>query len=375
MPLLSIAENIFLGNETAQRRRDRLVRGLRAARASCCAKVGLKEPPTTLITDLGVGKQQLVEIAKALSKEVQAADPRRADREPERERQRRAAGAAAGAEGAGHRLDPDLAQAQRDRQGGRLRSPCCATAARSRPSTAAPSRSARTASSAAWSGATWRDRYPQRTPQHRRDACSRSATGACTTRCTPTASMIKGVNLHVRRGEIVGIAGLMGAGPHRVRDERVRPLLRPAHQRHGAACTASEVDVEHDRARRSTTASPTSPRTARAAAWCWRRTSARNITPGQPGGRVERGGDRRRRASTRWPATTARQLRIRCADVYQQVVNLSGGNQQKVVLAKWLFAKPGGADPRRADARHRRRRQVRDLHHHRPAREPRAKAS
>lgn len=33
-------------------------------------------------------------------------------------------------------------------------------------------------------------------------------------------------------------------------------------------------------------------------------------------------------------------LRIRSADVYQQVVNLSGGNQQKVVLGKWLFAKP-----------------------------------
>ncbi len=33
-------------------------------------KVGLKESPNTLITDLGVGKQQLVEIAKALSKEV-----------------------------------------------------------------------------------------------------------------------------------------------------------------------------------------------------------------------------------------------------------------------------------------------------------------
>ena len=33
-------------------------------------KVGLKESPYTLITDLGVGKQQLIEIAKALSKEV-----------------------------------------------------------------------------------------------------------------------------------------------------------------------------------------------------------------------------------------------------------------------------------------------------------------
>ena len=32
--------------------------------------MGLKESPATLITDLGVGKQQLVEIAKALSKEV-----------------------------------------------------------------------------------------------------------------------------------------------------------------------------------------------------------------------------------------------------------------------------------------------------------------
>jgi len=33
-------------------------------------------------------------------------------------------------------------------------------------------------------------------------------------------------------------------------------------------------------------------------------------------------------------------LRIRCSSVFQQVVNLSGGNQQKVVLAKWLFANP-----------------------------------
>ena len=32
--------------------------------------------------------------------------------------------------------------------------------------------------------------------------------------------------------------------------------------------------------------------------------------------------------------------RIRCSGVLQQAVNLSGGNQQKVVLGKWLFSEP-----------------------------------
>ena len=33
-------------------------------------------------------------------------------------------------------------------------------------------------------------------------------------------------------------------------------------------------------------------------------------------------------------------LHIRTPGVFQKVLNLSGGNQQKVVLSKWLFAKP-----------------------------------
>jgi len=33
-------------------------------------------------------------------------------------------------------------------------------------------------------------------------------------------------------------------------------------------------------------------------------------------------------------------LRIRSPSVYQQAVNLSGGNQQKVVLSKWIYADP-----------------------------------
>ncbi len=35
-----------------------------------------------------------------------------------------------------------------------------------------------------------------------------------------------------------------------------------------------------------------------------------------------------------------KELAIRCSGVFQTTVNLSGGNQQKVVLSKWLFAGP-----------------------------------
>ncbi|WP_433559725.1 multiple monosaccharide ABC transporter ATP-binding protein [Pseudonocardia xinjiangensis] len=68
-PQLSIAENVFLGNEQATRGLIDWNRTNHAA-AALLARVGLAENPVTQVLDLGVGKQQLVEIAKALSKEV-----------------------------------------------------------------------------------------------------------------------------------------------------------------------------------------------------------------------------------------------------------------------------------------------------------------
>lgn len=68
-PQLSIAENLFLGNERAQRGWIDWNRTNTEA-AELMRRVGLNENPTTQILDLGVGKQQLVEIAKALSKKV-----------------------------------------------------------------------------------------------------------------------------------------------------------------------------------------------------------------------------------------------------------------------------------------------------------------
>lgn len=70
VPYLSIAENIFLGYE--RRGRNGMIDWNRTNHeaATLLERVGLTESPTTLVSTLGVGKQQLVEIAKALSKEV-----------------------------------------------------------------------------------------------------------------------------------------------------------------------------------------------------------------------------------------------------------------------------------------------------------------
>ena len=144
--------------------------------------------PTTLITDLGVGKQQLVEIAKALSKEVKLLildEPTASLNESDSDA---LLDLLLGAQGAGHRLDPDLAQAQRDRQGGRLDHRAARRRARSR---RMDCRAAPISEDRIIRGMVGRDMArPLSRSARRRSArpCSRCATGACTTRCMPTAS-------------------------------------------------------------------------------------------------------------------------------------------------------------------------------------------
>ncbi len=69
IPELSITENIFMGNEIT---RNGLIdwHAERQHTSEILKKVGLSINPDTLIKHLGVGQQQLVEIAKALSKNV-----------------------------------------------------------------------------------------------------------------------------------------------------------------------------------------------------------------------------------------------------------------------------------------------------------------
>ena len=69
IPYMSIAENIFLGNE---RKRCGIVNwsATMFEAGKYLKQVSLNDNPATLVKDIGVGKQQLVEIARALAKDV-----------------------------------------------------------------------------------------------------------------------------------------------------------------------------------------------------------------------------------------------------------------------------------------------------------------
>ena len=69
IPELSITENLFQGNEVARHGIINLYEATATAK-ELLARVGLSENPDTLIKNIGIGKQQLVEIAKALAKRV-----------------------------------------------------------------------------------------------------------------------------------------------------------------------------------------------------------------------------------------------------------------------------------------------------------------
>ncbi|MBH1942247.1 sugar ABC transporter ATP-binding protein [Mobilitalea sibirica] len=69
VPYMTIGENMFLGNERGLRYGINWEETYTKAN-ELLNTVGLREPSRTLVKDIGVGKQQLVEIAKALAKNV-----------------------------------------------------------------------------------------------------------------------------------------------------------------------------------------------------------------------------------------------------------------------------------------------------------------
>ena len=164
------------------------------------------------------------------------------------------------------------------------------------------------------------------------------------------------IDLTVREGEILGIAGLAGAG----RTEVLRAI-------HGAdPIDGGEVEVFGERVRIA------SPREAIALGiglltedrkfdgLLLQQSVSPNVTVSRfdevaNHGVLQLGHERK------LVQGHIERLSIRTSGPAARVRNLSGGNQQKVILAKWLHARMPGPADRRADAGRRRRRETRDL--------------
>jgi putative multiple sugar transport system ATP-binding protein len=149
--------------------------------------------------------------------------------------------------------------------------------------------------------------------------------------------VVRGVSLSVRRGEIVGIAGLMGAG----RTELAMSVFGRSwgHRPRGTVrMQGHEVDVSTvHKAIAAGIAYVTEDR--KALGLVLDQSITRNTTLAHLLG-VSRRGVLHEGREHRIAHDYRKSLQTRCATVNQAVGTLSGGNQQKVVLAKWLFANP-----------------------------------
>ena len=332
VPLLSITENIFLGNEQAKFG----VIDWNAAEIktrTLLEKVGLHENPQTLISNLGVGKQQLVEIAKALSKEVKLLildEPTASLNENDSDAllklllEFKEHGITSIL--ISHKLNEIRRVADRItvlRDGTTIETLEAHEVNEDRIITSMVGRKLV-------------DRFPQRDSQIG-ETIFEVKNWAVYHPQHADRQVIKGISLNVKKGEIVGIAGLMGSG----RTEFAMSVFGKSYGRR----ISGEVFIHGKRADVSTIGRAV--RHGLAYVTEDRKTYGlnlidqikHNITLTNLKG-VSRVGvlDEIRELNVANEYRT--RTNIRSSSVYQTVGNLSGGNQQKVVLSKWLFANP-----------------------------------
>ena len=334
VPLLSIAENLFLGNEVAKRGVIDWNETLTRSRA-LLAKVGLKENPATLVTNIGVGKQQLVEIAKALSKEVKllildepTASLNESDSDALLELLLEFKRQGISSILISHKLNEITKVADSITI---LRDGSTIETLDARGSVVNEDRIIK-----GMVGRDLTDRYPEREAKLGETLLAVKGWSVYHP-LHADRQMIKGVDLHVRAGEVVGIAGLMGAG----RTEFAMSVFGKSYgQKITGTATMHGKPVDLATVPKAIAAGLAYVTEDRKSLGLVLIDSIQHNIPlaHLPG--VARRGiiDEMRELGVAFDYR--RKLNIRSSGVQQRTVNLSGGNQQKVVLSKWLFAEP-----------------------------------
>jgi len=332
IPHLSIAENIFLGNE--QGKKGVINWNLTYKKTQeLLEKVGLKEDPDTLVETIGVGKQQLVEIAKALSKRVELLvldEPTAALNEVESENllnlllELKKEGIASIL--ISHKLNEVLQISDRItilRDGKLVESFVNEEADENRMIRGMVGRDIL-------------DRYPARDTVPGKVMFEVKDWNVFHPEISGK-KVIEDVNFYVRAGEVVGIAGLIGAG----RTELAMSIFGGAY-----GTKISGTVLKDDK--------PITPKSIFSAinhgiayltedrkqyGLILEETICRNISLAKlkdvsKGLTVDEFKEKRVAEEFRG------KVDIRARDVMQRANNLSGGNQQKVVVSKWLFTNP-----------------------------------
>ncbi|WP_353666973.1 multiple monosaccharide ABC transporter ATP-binding protein [Marinomonas sp. THO17] len=338
VPLLSIAENLFLGNENVEKGMINWPKTY-ARTLELLAKVGLQASPSTLLGQLGVGKQQLVEIAKALAKDVKLLildEPTSALQENDSAKlldlllEFKSKGMSSIL--ITHKLN-EISQVADSitvlRDGTSVSSLDCHTQTISEEDIIRD-----------MVGRDMANRYPER--KQSLDA----ALGEVLMSIKhwnvwhPDAldqQIIHDIQLHVRAGEIVGIAGLMGSG----RTELAMSLFGQsygANHQGEVSIRGQKVDLSNvPKAIKNGLAYVTEDR--KDLGLILEETIQINTTLAKLN-RVSSYGVIDDNVERQVAEDYREKLNIRTPSVYQSVVNLSGGNQQKVVLSKWLYSQP-----------------------------------
>lgn len=337
VPELTIAENMFLGNERAGRfGRIDWTKTCRQA-GEQMKRVGLLESPTSLVKDIGTGKQQLVEIAKALSKNVSLLildEPTSSLNEKDSEM---LLDMLLGFKREGltsiiitHKLNEVAYCADRITV---LRDGSTIETMENPGHDIDEERIIR-----GMVGRELTDRYPKRGHCIGRDVLFEARDWTVYHPVYTEKCISRGVSFKVRSGEVVGFSGLQGAG----RTELAMSLFGRSYGSRISGrefIDGREVHLKNERdAIEAGLAYVTEDRKTNglilSASIAGNTTLAKLKKIAGQHGLIDAA--REKKAAQEYVGS----MRIKTPDVQQRVGNLSGGNQQKVLLAKWLFAEP-----------------------------------